>query len=96
MATTPQSAFSRLFFAAMMFRIALASLVMLLAVGGAAIARELDGEWSSFLGACAGVLVGVLIARAIKKRWDPLDRPAQEPVATGRDGSATHSLHEPG
>ena len=90
--------FTKYFFAAVVLRMLLAGLVMGLGAVGVAAGREIGGDWTPFGAGVLGIVLGVPIARVIRRRWDPLDRApaAQSSFATGRDGSTTHSLHDPG
>lgn len=66
--------FSRFFFAGVAFRIGLTIGVMALAYAGAAVGDAIGNDWPTFGGAVLGLAAGVLMARVVKRRWDPLDR----------------------
>lgn len=66
--------FSHYFAVGVAFRIGLSIAVMSLAYLGAAIGDGLAGEWATFAGALGGLAAGAFAARAVLRRWDPLDR----------------------
>lgn len=73
-----EAGFSRYFYAGVAFRIALTLGVMALAFGGAALGEVVGGSWSPFVGAVLALAAGVLLARGVKRRWDPLSRNGPE------------------
>jgi nitrate reductase gamma subunit len=60
--------FSRVFFAGMMLRIGLAVGVMALSYGGSAIGEAVDGAWAPFLGAVAGLALGIALVALVLRR----------------------------
>ena len=66
--------FSRFFMTGMAFRIALTIGVMTAAYVGAGISTAVGTPEWRFVGALGGLALGVLVARSVKRRWDPLDR----------------------
>lgn len=84
--------FRRAFLGAVLFRAALGVAAMLLSVAGAALGRQINGDWGPLAGALAGLALGAIIAvailRALERRATP-DRPGDQdpPVSTGREPS---------
>lgn len=74
MVGTTEGSFTRAFLGGVAFRIGLVSLAMALAVGGVALGGLVEADWAPFLGGCAGLVVGLLLSRAVLRRWDPQRR----------------------
>jgi len=64
----PEESFTRLFFSGMMLRIGLALGAMALSYGGAALGEIADPEWAPFLGAVAGLAVGIVLVVLVLRR----------------------------
>lgn len=64
----PKDSFSRMLFSAMMFRIGLALGAMGLSYAGAALGETSDAEWAPFLGALAGLGIGVVLVALLLRR----------------------------
>ncbi len=60
--------FSRMFFSAMILRIGLTLGAMTLSYGGAALGGTADAPWASFLGALAGLALGVVLVVLLLRR----------------------------
>jgi outer membrane lipoprotein SlyB len=67
-AGTTEGSFSRAFFRGMMLRIVLAVGAMALSYAGAAIGETNDAAWAPFLGAVAGLLIGIVLVGAFLRR----------------------------
>lgn len=83
--TVPRSAeatFSRLFLAGVLFRVLLGSVIMLVAAGGVQLGRLTSWDWAPFVLACAGLLIGFVLTRPLKRRWDPLNKAPEAVPAT--------------
>lgn len=63
-----RESFTQTFFTAMLLRSGLVLGVMALAYAGAALGRSSDGAWAPFLGALAGLGLGVALARSVLRR----------------------------
>ena len=92
--TEAQRGFTQYFFGEMAVRMGLAFLAMAASFAGGWIGDRTGDDWQPFTGAMTGLVLGCVVAVLLYRRRGA--RSAQEPDATGRDGSATHSLHEPG
>lgn len=78
MAEPAEAGFTRYFLAGVLFRAALGGLAMAFGAAGVALGRLSSWDWAPFLAGCAGIVLGVLVARPIKGRWDPLTRVPQQ------------------
>jgi hypothetical protein len=88
---TTDGSFTRAFLGDVLLRAALGIGAMLCSFAGGFVGATADDAWAPFAGALGGLALGVVLPVV---GYRGLIR--QSPEATGRDGSATHSLHEPG
>jgi len=64
-----EDSFTRLFVRGMVVRIGLVVLAMSISYGGGAIGDAIGTEWSSFVGALLGLVVGVGVAFELYRRF---------------------------
>ncbi len=71
MVGSSEGSFTRAFLGGVAFRIGVVGLAMALGVGGVALGEVVADGWAPFLGGCVGLVAGLLLGRAVLRRWDP-------------------------
>ncbi len=71
MAGTTEGSFTRAFFRSMLLRIGLATAAMALSYAGAGIGKQIDTAWAPFLGALAGLALGIGLVVLVLRRFEP-------------------------